>query len=335
MKDVQQYIEVAIGGDKLTTTVEGRERYPVRIRYPRELRNSPEKIGKTLIPTSTGAQIPLEQVANIKYERGPKAIKSENTFLIGYVTFGNNEGYSQIETVESAKNYIQNKIESGELDVPKGVSYTFAGDYKKQQEASQRLAFIVPVSLLIIFFVLYLQFRSVFTTGMIFSSIAVAMAGGFILLWLYGQEWFMHFSILGQDMRDLFQIKGINLSVAVWVGFIALFGIASDGAVVIATYLDQLFKRNQPATRNDIRKTVIDAGGMRIRPTLMTTATTILALLPVLTSTGKGANIMIPMAIPTVGGMLVQIITLFVIPVLYAMWKERKISNTTKEVETQ
>jgi len=164
----------------------------------------------------------------------------------------------------------------------------------------------------------------VVTTGMIFSSIAVAMAGGFILLWLYGQDWFFNLNLFGQNFRDLFQIRTINLSVAVWVGFIALFGIAVDGAVVIATYLDQRFSRFQPTTLPDIRQTVIEAGAMRIRPTLMTTATTILALLPILTSTGKGANILVPMAIPTVGGMLVQVITLFVLPVLYAMWKEKQ-----------
>jgi len=325
VEKIQRYIEVALGGVQLTKTVEGRERYPVRVRYPRELRDNPEAIRNILIPDNNGRQIPLEAVTNIKYQQGPKNVKSENTFLTSYVTFDKKEGYSQVEAVEAVKNYLEQEQEKGNLEIPQGVSYRFAGDFKNQQRAAKRLSFVIPLSLLIIFFVLYLQFRSIPTTGMIFSSIAVAMAGGFILIWFYGQDWFLNFSLFGQNLRDLFQIRTINLSVAVWVGFIALFGIAVDGAVVIATYLDQLFHRKNPTTKSEIRETVIQAGAMRIRPTLMTTATTILALVPILTSTGKGANIMVPMAIPTVGGMLIQIITLFVIPVLY---EAKKLRNT-------
>jgi Cu(I)/Ag(I) efflux system membrane protein CusA/SilA len=324
VKDVQQYIEVGIGGKKLTTTVEGRKRFPVRVRYPRELRDDPKAMRNILIPTSDGQQIPLGAVTDIQYRQGPKAIKSENTFLTNYITFGKKDGIAQVEAVQATKQHLEDLQQKGELSIPRGVSYEFAGDFKNQQQASRRLAFAIPVSLLIIFLILYLQFRSVITTSMILSSIAVAMGGGFILLWLYGQDWFFNVNLFGQNLQDLFQIRKINLSVAVWVGFIALFGIAVDGAVVIATYLDQRFKRFQPASLTDIRQTVIEAGAMRIRPTLMTTATTILALLPILTSTGKGANILVPMAIPTVGGMLVQVITLFVLPVLYAMWKEKQ-----------
>ena len=157
---------------------------------------------------------------------------------------------------------------------------------------------------------------------MIFTSIIVAWAGGFIFMWLFGQPWFMDFSIFGQNMRDLFQMGPVNLSVAVWVGFLALFGIASDGGVVMASHLDQLFDKRLPNSVEEVHNVVVEASSRRIRPTLMTTATTILALIPVLTSTGRGADIMVPMAIPSVGGMLFQVITLFVIPVLYAAWKE-------------
>jgi Cu(I)/Ag(I) efflux system membrane protein CusA/SilA len=324
IQDVQEYIQVAIGGQTLTTTVEGRKRFPVRVRYPRELRDDPKAMRNILIPTHDGQQVPLGAVTDIQYRQGPKAIKSENTFLTNYITFAKQDGIAQVEVIQATRDHLSDLKQQGKLDIPRGVSYEFAGDYQNQQKASQRLAFAIPVSLLIIFLILYLQFRSVVTTGMIFSSIAVAMAGGFILLWLYGQDWFFNLNLFGQNFRDLFQIRTINLSVAVWVGFIALFGIAVDGAVVIATYLDQRFSRFQPTTLPDIRQTVIEAGAMRIRPTLMTTATTILALLPILTSTGKGANILVPMAIPTVGGMLVQVITLFVLPVLYAMWKEKQ-----------
>lgn len=180
---------------------------------------------------------------------------------------------------------------------------------------------------------MYFQFRSVPTTSMIFTSIFVAWAGGFLLVWLYGQPWFMDFSLFGENMRELFQMGTVNLSIAVWVGFIALFGIAADGGVVMATYLDQLFDRHKPNSISEIRETVMKAGERRIRPTLMTTATTILALIPVLASTGRGADIMIPMAIPSVGGMLLQVITLFVVPVLYAIYKEWKFSRESSSTE--
>jgi Cu(I)/Ag(I) efflux system membrane protein CusA/SilA len=165
---------------------------------------------------------------------------------------------------------------------------------------------------------------------MIFTSIFVAWAGGFLMIWLYGQGWFLNFELFGQNLRDLFQMGTVNLSVAVWVGFIALFGIASDGGVVMATYLDQIFDKQKPTNKAEIRSAVIEASSRRIRPTLMTTATTILALIPILTSTGRGADIMVPMAIPSVGGMLLQVITLFVVPVLYAIWKEFQLKRSLK-----
>ena len=156
---------------------------------------------------------------------------------------------------------------------------------------------------------------------MVFTGILVAFSGGFIMMWLYGESWFLNFKFFGVNLRELFQINPINLSVAVWVGFIALFGIATDDGVVMATYLTQSFQRNEPKNKLEIRQAVIEAGEKRIRPCLMTTATTMLALLPILTSTGRGSDIMIPMAIPSFGGMLVALITLFVVPVLYS-WKE-------------
>jgi len=158
----------------------------------------------------------------------------------------------------------------------------------------------------------------------------VALAGGSILIWLYGQDWFLNLSLAGNNMRDLFQVHTVNLSVAVWVGFIALFGVASDNGVIMATYLKQVFEREKPGSIPEVRKAVLEAGKMRIRPAMMTTATTIIALLPIFTSTGKGSDIMVPMAIPTFGGMLVQVITVFVVPVLYAMWQERKLKTIEK-----
>ncbi len=166
---------------------------------------------------------------------------------------------------------------------------------------------------------------------MVFTGIAVAFAGGFIMIWLYGESWFLNFEIFGVNLRELFQMHPINLSVAVWVGFIALFGIATDDGVVMATYLTQTFKQNKPSTKQEIRASIIEAGEKRIRPCLMTTATTMLALLPVLTSTGRGSDIMIPMAIPSFGGMLIALITLFVVPVLFSFKKEVSLKKMKNE----
>jgi Cu(I)/Ag(I) efflux system membrane protein CusA/SilA len=325
IEDVQRTIETAIGGMKITSTVEGRERFPVRVRYPRELRDDPEALGKILMPTPTGAQIPLSQIIDFEYVRGPQAIKSEETFLVGYVLFDKRAGFSEVTVVNDAQRTIQDKIDSGELTVPAGVSYKFSGSYENQVRAEKRLSIIVPLVLGIVFLILYFQFRSVSTSLMVFTGIAMAFSGGFIMLWLYGQNWFADFSVFGTNFRDLFQIHTINLSVAVWVGFIALFGIATDDGVLMATYLDQSFDRNKTDNIKGIRAATVEAGQRRIKPAVMTTATTIIALLPILTSTGRGSDIMIPMALPAVGGMLFAAITYFIVPVIYCWREERKI----------
>jgi Cu(I)/Ag(I) efflux system membrane protein CusA/SilA len=330
---VQRYLEVAVGGMQLTNTVEGRERYPVRVRYPRELRDDPESLENILIPTPGGAQIPLEEVARIDYRKGPQAIKSENTFLISYVIFDKKEGRAEVDVVNEAQEYLKQKTDNGELTVPKGVSYTFTGSYENQIRAEKRLSFVVPLVMVIIFLILYMQFRSVPTTLMVFSGVAIAFAGGFLMIWLYAQGWFMNFEVFGTNLRELFQMKTVNLSIAVWVGFIALFGIATDNGVVLAAYLKQIFERNKPESIQSIREGVLEAGQKRIRPTLMTTATTLLALLPILSSAGRGSDVMIPMAIPAFGGMSIQIITLFVVPVLYAQWREAKLKKRKDDHE--
>ncbi len=327
---VQKYISVAIGGMPLTQTVQGRERYAVRVRYPRELRNNPNAINKILIPTKAGKTVTLDMIANIKFVKGPQVIKSENTFLTSYVTFGASEGHSEIQAVNDAQALIKQKIKSGQLILPAGITYEFAGNYKNQIRASKRFSIVIPIVLLIVFFILYFQFKKVSSTLFVFSGIAVAFGGGFIMLWLYAQPWFMDFSVAGMNMRDIFQIRPFYLSIAVWVGFIALFGIATDDGVLMTTYIDDLFAQNKPKTITDIRKTIIEAGSKRIRPSLMTAATTILALMPVLSSTGKGSDIMVPMAIPIFGGMTFQLITLFVVPMLYGMKEESQLKKSLK-----
>jgi Cu(I)/Ag(I) efflux system membrane protein CusA/SilA len=330
IEDVQSVLKVAIGGMAITQTVEGRERYAVRVRYPRELRGNPEDIKGIYIPVEKGSPIPLSELATIRYEQGPQVIKSEDTFLVGYVLFDKLDGFAEVDVVENAQALFQEKIDSGELTVPKGISYKFTGTYENQLRAEKTLSVVVPLALAIIFLILYFQFKSVTTSLMVFTGITVAFAGGFIMIWLYGQDWFFNFSLFGENMRDLFNMKTINLSVAVWVGFIALFGIATDDGVVMATYLTQTFEREKPSDKKSIRASALQAAEKRIRPCLMTTVTTILALLPVLTSTGKGSDIMIPMAIPIFGGMVIDITSYFIVPVLYSWREEFKLKRANK-----
>ena len=318
--DVQQTIAVALGGIALTHTVEGRERYPVRVRYARELRDNPGDIENLLIPTPNGKHIPLKQLAEIRYRRGPQVIKGENSFLTSYVLLEGAASVSDIEMVELTSAYLAQKIEAGELYLPTGCTYSFAGSFENQLRAEKRLRIIIPIVLLLIMLIIYMQFKSLSTTLIILSGIWVAICGGFIWIWFYNQAWFMDISLGGIGLRELFHISPVNMSVAVWVGFIALIGIATDDGVVIATYIRQRLEVKKPTNRAEIHQTITEAGQRRIRPCLMTTATTLLALLPILTSDGRGADIMLPMAIPIVGGMVLEVITLFVVPVLYAGW---------------
>lgn len=329
LAQVLDVIEYAIGGKRITESVEGRERYPVRVRYARELRDDLESLGRILVPTPSGVQLPLNQLADILFVRGPQVIKGEDTFLTGYVLFDRKSGYAEVDVVEAAQEYLDEMIDTGLLEMPQGVSFSFAGTYEAQVRSIERLKVILPLSLLLIFVVLYLQFKSVSTSLLVFSGITVAWSGGFLMLWLYAQPWFLNFSVFGMSMQALFQVQPINLSVAVWVGFLALFGIASDDGVVMTTYLNNHFEDRRPASVQSIREVVLSASLQRVRPCLMTTATTVIALIPILTSTGRGADLMLPMAIPSVGGMLLEVMTMLVVPVLYCGMKERGLRRAT------
>ena len=330
---VQNQIQTAIGGMVMTSTVEGRERYNIRVRYPLELRDNPDKIKNILINSPAGNEVPLGDLVEIKYEQGPQAIKSEDGFLIGFVLFDKLGGFAEVDVVQNAQKLITEKIETGELVVPKGITYRFAGNYEQQLRANERLSLVVPIALVLILLILYFHFKSIMTSLFVFSGVFVAFSGGFIMIWLYGQEWFMNFDVFGTNMRDLFQMGTINLSVAVWVGFLALFGIATDDGVLVGTFLKDSFKKNKPKTKKEIRDAVVEGGLRRVKPAMMTTATTILALLPVLTSTGKGADIMLPMAIPSFGGMVLNVVTMFTVPVLYCLWQEWRLD--IKKLKTQ
>jgi copper/silver efflux system protein len=340
VSDVQEILQVAVGGMSLSSSVEGRERFPLRVRYARELRDNPDDLKKILVPAMNGVQIPLGEIADIGYTRGAQMIRSENTFLVGFVIFDKLEGKAEVDVVNEASRVIKEKIDSGELKLPPGVTYKFAGNYENQLRATRRLAIVIPLSLIIILLLLYFQFRTVTASLIHFSGVFVAFSGGFIMLWLYGQDWFMNFSVAGMNLRDMFQMHTINLSVAVWVGFIALFGIATNDGVIMGTYIHQVFEDKKPATINEVREAVVLAGKKRVRPAMMTTAVAVIALLPVLSSTGKGADIMVPMAIPAFGGMTIQVMTIFVVPLFQSMWRERAVrriadQNNNNQLENE
>ena len=331
IQTAQATIEAAIGGRAVTTTIEGRERYPVRLRYPRELRGDPSTLSKVLI-RGTGKDapsLPLGQLAELRFVRGPQSIKAEDAQLTSYVLFDKLSGWSEVDLVESASAALDAAMERGELVLPSGVSFEFAGTWENQVRAQKTLSVLLPGVLLLIFLILVLQFRSATTGLFIFTGVAVAWSGGFALLWLYGQDNFLDVVIFGTNLRDLFGVHPVHLSVAVWVGFLALFGIATDDGVVMASFLDQRFANFRASgarpTLENIREMVVEAGRRRIRPCLATTATTLLALLPVLGSSGRGSDILVPMAIPAFGGMAVELLTMFIVPVLWCAREEWKL----------
>jgi Cu(I)/Ag(I) efflux system membrane protein CusA/SilA len=318
---VQMILDIALGGAELTRTVEGRERYGVRVRYAREERDSVEAIGRILVPTPRGEQIPLSQLARVVYTRGPEMIRAEDTFTTSFVLFDRDADVPEVDAVEKARAHIETRIADGTLKIPTGVSWRFAGTWENHVRSEERLRVLIPIALLLIVSILYVQFKRISTTLLIFAGVAVAASGGFLLLWLYAQPWFLDFSIAGIAMRDLFQVDTVNLSVAVWIGFIALVGVATDDGVVMASLLDHRFRAEPPTDRETIIARTVEAGTRRVRACLMTTATTVLALLPVVTSHGRGSDVMMPMALPSLGGMTIELMTLFTVPVLYA-WIE-------------
>ncbi|KHK03945.1 efflux RND transporter permease subunit [Desulfovibrio sp. TomC] len=324
---VQEALETGVGGRVATTTVEGRERYPVRLRYQRELRDSPEAIGSLLLTTPDGVQVPLAQVADIRYTPGPNMIRGEDAFTVDYVIFDGKAGITPIHAVEAAQTYLDSMRDAGLLELPVGVSYDFTGTFENHSRAEKRLAFILPLAMALIFLVIYLHFASVRTSLIVFSAIPVSWAGGFVMLWLYGLPWFMNLDLFGVNMRQLFQMHELALSLPVWVGFLALFGVATNDGVVMGTYLRDRFRQLAPGDVAAVRAATIEAGLKRVRPCLMTTATTILALIPVLTSRGRGSDLVVPMAIPPFGGMVFVLVTMFVVPVLWCWLEERRLTR--------
>ncbi|WP_444843376.1 efflux RND transporter permease subunit [Enhygromyxa salina] len=328
--EVQHQLQVALGGMVLTRTVEGRERYGVRVRYMREDRDSLPAIER--LPVAVAGQDPilLEQLAEIRYVRGPQVIKAEDTFATSYVLFDRVPEVAEVEAVEAARAHIEAALAAGELELPDGVSYRFAGSYENQLRSEARLVVLIPIALALVFMLLHLRFRRVAVSLMIYTAVAVAVAGGFLLLWAWGRPGFLDFEVLGTNMRALLGVGPINLSVAVWIGVIALIGIATDDGVVMATYLTQRFEHARPRTVREIRERTVEAGKRRVRPCLMTTATTLLALMPVVASQGRGGDVMAPMAVPILGGMSIELLTLFVVPVLWCASEEWKLARAQR-----
>ncbi len=302
IRDVQDVIEIAIGGMNIMESVEGRERYPIRVRYLREFREDIPELEKILLPTSTGAQVPLAQVLTIKSVLGPQEIKGERGLLVGYVTM-NTRDRDEVSVVEDAERLLQAALKDGRLKLPAGYYWEWSGQFENQVRATKRMQILVPVCLAIMFVMLYLGFQRWWIAPVIYFAILVSAAGGFIMLALWG----------------------VNLSIAVWVGFLVLFGVVDDDGVVMSTYLEGLFKNRTFQSIQEIRQTVIEAGLKRVRPGLMTISTTIFGLLPIFWATGRGSDIMQPMAIPSVGGMVVSIlVTIYIAPCLFCAVEEWK-----------
>ncbi|MFN4245082.1 MAG: efflux RND transporter permease subunit [Brevinematia bacterium] len=303
VRDFNRVIETAIGGKNITYSIEGRERYPIKIRFPREVIDSPEKI-KNLFFSFNGKQVSLSSLCDIEVVDMPSMINSENG-LLRIIIFFNVTGRDIVSFVEEARRKIDEKLKG---KIPPGYFYEFDGEYKNQARASGTLFIVIPLSLLSIILIGYLNFRSLVSSLLLFTSIPVSISGGIILLFL----------------------SGYNFSVAVWTGFLSLFGIAANDAVVITTYITDRLKNVKITTLSDLRTVISDAGKARIRPALMIMITVLLSLSTIVIFPGVGKEILIPMAIPMIGGMITLPIAWFIIPLLYEVIYSRKFLNKTK-----
>ena len=308
IRDVQDVIETAIGGENLAESVEGRERYPIRVRYLRDFREDLPELEKVLVPTSTGTHVPLAQLVEIESIVGPQEIKGEKGLLVGYVTM-NTRDRDEVSVVEDAEAALQAAVRDGSLVVPAGTYWEWGGQFQSQRRAMATMKVVVPVTLAIMFVMLYMGFRRWWVAPIIYFGVLVSAAGGFIVLGLWGA----------------------NLSVAVWVGFIVLFGVVDDDGVVMSTYLEDRFDGATFASIEEIRAAVLDAGLKRIRPCLMTTMTTVVGLMPVFWTQGRGSDVMQPMAIPSVGGMAIQLLTLFIVPCVFCGVEEWKWNRSRRK----
>jgi len=298
--DVQSVVTSEIGGADIAQNVEGRERFPIAVRYQRDFRDHPEAISQALIPTPAGEQIPISEVARVFYSRGPAMIRDEDGALTGYVYLNlNPHNYGGF--VNNAEKLLNQK-----LTLPVGYTWRWAGEYEFEMRAKQRLKIILPIVFFVIFMLLYLVFKSAAEAAVLIFPTLYAMSGGLLLQWALG----------------------FNFSVAVWVGYIALFGIAVETGVVMVVYLDEAFQhrlaQDEPLTEAGLLQAVIDGAVQRLRPKLMTVTAVILSLAPILWETGIGSDVMKPIAAPIVGGMITSTIhVLILVPVFFLLIKRR------------
>jgi Cu(I)/Ag(I) efflux system membrane protein CusA/SilA len=297
---VNQIIETALGGMNLTQTVEGRERYPIRIRYQRDVRERIDDLPHLPVVTESGEVVPLSRLAKMNTTWGPGMISSEDARLVAHIAFAPSGMAGDLETVEAVNEQLREAQTNGTLMLPAGYALLPVGSFQNQIEANRRLMVIIPIVILVDLLIIYLNFRNLPLTFIIFSQVPIALFGGMIGLGLFG----------------------IEMNTAVWVGLIALIGIAEDDGVVIATYMEQIFARRHLRTVQEIREATVEAGRRRIRPCLMTAFTTFAALLPVMLATGRGADVARAMALPVFFGMFVELVSLFVVPVLYCGYTE-------------
>jgi Cu(I)/Ag(I) efflux system membrane protein CusA/SilA len=310
---VNRVVESALGGMNLIRTVEGRERYPVRLRYRRDLREHIDQLGELPIVTDDGEVVPLKSVATLTTSWGPSMVNSENARLVAHVAFAPGGATGDLETVRAVERHLREAQSSGALQLPLGYSWEAVGSFQNQIEANRRLLVIIPLVIVANLLLIYLQFRNLPLALIIFSQVPVAFAGGMI----------------GVGIAE------VEMNTAVWVGFIALFGISVDDGVVIATYMEQLFHRRKIDTVDDLREATVEAGKRRIRPCLMTAFTTFAALLPVMLSTGRGADVARAMALPVFSGMFFELVSLFVVPVFYCGYMEMKLRGGFDDVRWQ
>ena len=300
---VNQIVSAGLGGVDVTTTVEGRERYPIQIRYERSVRERLDDLRKVSVVTHTSEVVPLERLAQVTTTWGPGAINSEDARLVAHVSFSPSGGVGDLETVDAVMASLRSARESGELKFPAGnFELQAVGSFQNQIEANLRLMWIVPTVILINLLLHYLHFRNLPISLVVFSGIPVAAAGGMIAV----------------------AVMGVDMNTAMWVGFIALFGLAADDGIVMATYMRETLNRRTIRNVEDVRNAIYEAGLKRIRPCTMTTITTLVALLPVLLSTGRGADVARAMALPVFGGMLIEPFTTFIVPTLYCAYIEFK-----------
>ncbi len=300
---VNQIVSAGLGGVDVTTTVEGRERYPIQVRYERSVREKVDELGQVSVVTQTGEVVPLNGLAQIETTWGPGAINSEDARLVAHVAFSPSGGAGDLETVEAVMASLRSARTSGKLKFPKGnFELQAVGSFQNQIEANQRLMWIVPTVILINLLLHYLHFRNFPISLVVFSGIPIAAAGGMIAV----------------------AVMGVDMNTAMWVGFIALFGLAADDGIVMATYMRDTLNRRTIRNVEDIRSAIYEAGLKRIRPCMMTTITTLAALVPVLVSTGRGADVARAMALPVFGGMLIEPFTTFIVPTLYCAYVEFK-----------